>query len=218
MPAPALSNLQPSVAAITPAIVTAGGTVRVLRTIGVMGAPYAAITPDVRTDEDVSLLILPIRERFTTLHADAPPMESLLLVYRQAWMHFNSPRRKKHNPHLRAQTWALVDVRRCCECWAGKRADATGAWQQHQNIADFRNRLVKLHIGDSPVAVASPAVVAPAAVLIKKSHKKKVVVSDPLDLPPLPSIPSPPLSATAKARLRMESILAKGGTSKVGVA
>lgn len=212
MPAPTLSNLQPSVATITPAVVTAGGTVRVLRTIGVMGAPYAAITPDTRTDDEVISLIEPIRERFTSLHADAPPMESLLLVYRQAWMHYNSPRRKKHNPHLRAQTWALVDVRRCCECWAGKRADSTGAWQQHNNIADFRNRAVKLHIGDTP-----PVGATPPPVIVKKSHKKKAAPeAAPEAAPPALSLPPVPMSPSAKARMRMEAILASGGTAKVG--
>lgn len=220
-----------SIAAIQPAIQTAGGSVRTLRTPFMAGAPYMAIPHDTRTDEQVLALIRPIFDKILGSRTDCPlpPIETFLMVYRNAWLHHKGPRRKRYNPHLRAESWALSDVRRCCESWAGQRADATGAWKQHAEIADFPKRAVKKAIGDVVIPVPAPPVVAapvvPAAPKETKKDENKPKVHwqtqqrlnrEAAAREAAKVVAAPPaMSPTEKARLRAERILAAGGKAAV---
>ena len=112
---------------------------------------YRATTPH---EGDPTHLILPHWNRWAEGHGEenVPPMDLLVVAFKQAWRKYLSPRRKKFNPNLSAVEWSLTEVSRLCMCWAGKRPDHYGAYAEHSNLANWCQRLPNL---ESPAPVQS---------------------------------------------------------------
>lgn len=195
-----------------------GGSVRTLRTKGWASAPYAPTVPDKRTDAEIMVLIESTITRWRS-HPSLPPMDVLLRVYKEAWMHHKGPRRKRRTPNLFPDKWALQEVGRVCEVWVSGRRDAFGAWQQYAHIAAFDTHVI--HEDTAPVP-PPPAPPPPAVTpepekklhwkVREKMEREAAAKAAAVTAPPPP--PQPRMSPEARAKARAEAILRAGGTSR----
>ena len=130
------------------------GSVRVLTTPSFPGH-YPVTAPENVSDEAIADMIRPILVRHGG-HASLPPLWLLVMVYRNAWLHWRGPRRHRFAPAARARQWALHDCDKCVVVWVGGRPDNTGAWRQHMHLADWRTRTILVNEDGSERAGVAP--------------------------------------------------------------